>query len=1440
MIRFWKLLALGLAFSGSFVLSSFIQICKERNYRKLAYVFESGENYDLDEKDKNGNTALLYLVSDCSKLYSSELFNTLKIIELLREESVKRKIRIEVDKSIEIAVSEGISEIVAAILKFDGLNFSDGKILMTALTLTQQAVKKRRESFVQIVKLLMAHAHIEVNASHLKKISAIHELEDISGGKDHFLQFLLCISRAGSNLMQKSVHINNDPDDFELLSLVKSILDDFLSSDFVQYNTDIPHEFKCLGLFAKVLVTSSNESLVRSIFRKAFDIRNDQALYWLLSNRLESEMASILIDVLEKAASSGILPNTKFEIAAESLSKLPQTTINLRTSNNSTIAHLSGAFKSLSILQKLANNPFVDWGVKNNSEQTAFHVYCTQKSILSENLFFDLLDKYVKAGASSINNQISTGITIVHRSIYMLLDSKLSKIPDSLKTLLLNPEFDGKAYNIAFDVVDSKHFLEILDILFQRTDFDINNQHSLTKSTILHTALFKKQPPENIYKLLDHPSISESFKIQDAITKRTVLHVAIKNYHSSKIIDAMLKFSDSIDITTKDIEGNTPIHIALQESHPSATKLFETFYSFDLLHIKNRYDHSILFSVFDNMHMDIIELLILGKYGDRVDIISTIKGEDTNMATTYFESSLRAFLNERVVNLAEKIIEKFCSHVKDRREVMPFSIAVQNFIVFYKDDETYDKRAVFANLCRENKASEALALFREALQKQDNPEFLLDIPDYQLSISRFQNYAFELFNLNQKFELSSFINIAKKINLMASTDANGIEQLLIFLSKFSRPEYKSLCMFLFRFADNLHNDLIDVDFLKPFIITKFGDHVKNLVGYQSLVKNLDIVDDPLTFFNSAKRFSLMFGDDFSLGQHFPVMDDAILKEDEKNHIKRYDRINWLKIEGSQTYLGARGFFELFRLATLDKAKFQNFENIGAEGLDIVKILNAELQWVIAVDYILSNQKSFDLIDNLVTIATQILVPGQQILFPYGYANHDGSGHTMLCEFKCLASDNLRFAVFNTGSGINNHMSSAIGGRIRYLPYQIFDEVPKESLLESGFFKLFALIASPFKRMSKFKVGANFIYQDLLFPFEDYLVKDLKKVQNITGRTVLDFITDQKSGTCSYLVFRARARYIFGEAFQKIMTFINTYVQILIIKSNLENGKNSFYWKQILLARSKSAARALLKLIRTDNNRFFYNVSNIDDLQKYVAQKQKSRKMNKFDLELYEQLQNIFEVLNLPKSSVIPIPSTSYDQWNGNLKLLTTVNQHTESEATNYKLLTIAEIFKNCKTLTCHMKSFSQVLHVISPMYDAKLNLEYCLLAIRRTFLLLPEVESAIWTENGDFLYLENIQSAIRILLTLGSEFDDFTKDFPMSVDAFIKFKAANIALKIYRTLHPQEKAFKFHCSSIRFFREWSLLGTFDVGLSRKLANLYAECISDDSEVFFLMMTFMFP
>ena len=704
--------------------------------------------------------------------------------------------------------------------------------------------------------------------------------------------------------------------------------------------------------------------------------------------------------------------------------------------------------------------------------------------------------------------------------------------------------------------------------------------------------------------------------------------------------------------------------------------------------------------------------------------------------------------------------------------------------------------------------------------------------NYSKSLLMLQSNLKRDLTIQSNFNREVFASISKDIITKAAEGSFPVESIVSFLSLFAQVEFQCLAILLCKYIKKIPDRILEHDYLKPFLAVKFPEQFKNNEDYKSIVKHLDLASDSLQFFKSPKRFSLAFGDDFSLGQKFPITEDTVLKEEEALSTNNIDGIQWLKIEGSQTYLGARAFAEIFKLVLKYKDKFSGFVKTDSKVLDGLNGLTTELHWVAAVDYIMSSHKLNPLVDMLLSLAIDTLPLGKKVLLPYGYSNHDGAGHSMLCEFEGLSEDKVRFYIFNTGDGINNHISAAIGGRVRYLPYHIFDEVPRKTLMESAFFNSLSLLQTPSKRESKYSIGGAFIYQDLLLQFENYLIKDLNSIRKTTGKTKLEIITDQKSGTCSFMVFRMRARFQFGEDFRKVMTFMNTFVQSLIIQNNLQHAKSSIFWKRALLARTESASRALYKWIRRGEERFTFNGINMEEFKKFMIENIHSRTMNEIENEIYQNLRRMLEELNLAQPPILPIPKKIFEKWDGSLSRKKDEIGNSNTPMKDFNLSSLGTSMRHCKSLECYAKFFSEAIDLIYKMYLANTHLEYCLLTIRRTFLLLPDVDSLIWNESGQFAFLEDMYRGLFMMSKIVQKFRIFEEGVKF-LDFFIRFKASFISLKVFQTLYPDLPKFKFDCRPLDFFKHWYLFRSFDADLANKYAKLHAACISNEYNAIFL-------
>ena len=157
--------------------------------------------------------------------------------------------------------------------------------------------------------------------------------------------------------------------------------------------------------------------------------------------------------------------------------------------------------------------------------------------------------------------------------------------------------------------------------------------------------------------------------------------------------------------------------------------------------------------------------------------------------------------------------------------------------------------------------------------------------------------------------------------------------------------------------------------------------------------------------------------------------------------------------------------------------------------------------------------------------------------------------------------------------------------------------------------------------------------------------------------------------------------------------------------------------------------------------------------------------------------------------------------------------------------------KHCNSLECYINSFSEAIDSIYKIFSAKSHLEYCLFTIRRTFLLLPDVDSQVWNEPGRFSFLEDMYRGLFMMSRIVHDFRIFESRGEF-MDFFIRFKASFISLKVFQTLYPFLPKFKFDCRALNFFKHWYLYRSFDADIVSKYAKLHAACISNDDKVIF--------
>lgn len=194
--------------------------------------------------------------------------------------------------------------------------------------------------------------------------------------------------------------------------------------------------------------------------------------------------------------------------------------------------------------------------------------------------------------------------------------------------------------------------------------------------------------------------LSKSTCIHDQNKKdETILHVAIKNGKSLDVIRELLHYG--IDINTKDINGNTALHVALGWSMGNLSLVRELLNHGASVHAKNRYNQTPLHLAVEN-ELDIKIIREVLKHGakantkdlynntplfkalsssfDNVDVVKSLlqHGADISEKNSKLQTALHIAIQQRKsLEIIQEILKYGADvNIKDERSRSPLYIAL--------------------------------------------------------------------------------------------------------------------------------------------------------------------------------------------------------------------------------------------------------------------------------------------------------------------------------------------------------------------------------------------------------------------------------------------------------------------------------------------------------------------------------------------------------------------------------------------------------------------------------------------------------------------------------------------------------------------------------------------------------------------------------------------
>lgn len=230
--------------------------------------------------------------------------------------------------------------------------------------------------------------------------------------------------------------------------------------------------------------------------------------------------------------------------------------------------------------------------------------------------------------------------------------------------------------------------------------------------------------------------------------------------------------------------------------------------------------------------------------------------------------------------------------------------------------------------------------------------------------------------------------------------------------------------------------------------------------------------------------------------------------------------------------------------------------------------------------------------------------GDSFYLPGGWSSRQ-SGHAIYYEILRDGPDKYRFRVFNSGSGIENHVSALVNVEHRYQLMIEIGDISSENLKNPSVSKiLWEMQKSP--EVGELEWTAKPIYNQL--------IKTLDGKQNVIPLTEKKLKKPQESGTCSFFGFQTTLDTAFGERLPNTTTGI-----VLLRATELRGIKDLIFSYGNDLTNDKEA----LRLVKKSIVEFSLNVKKshdehaIDD-DVFVLASKEAEQLNQFVNELEEK------------------------------------------------------------------------------------------------------------------------------------------------------------------------------------------------------------------------------
>lgn len=166
---------------------------------------------------------------------------------------------------------------------------------------------------------------------------------------------------------------------------------------------------------------------------------------------------------------------------------------------------------------------------------------------------------------------------------------------------------------------------------------------------------------------------------------------------------------------------------------------------------------------------------------------------------------------------------------------------------------------------------------------------------------------------------------------------------------------------------------------------------------------------------------------------------------------------------------------------------------------------------------------------------QSLKPGDSLLLPFGYQNYPG-GHALLCEFIRTSDTHFDCLIINTGDGTEYHYFKQFPNKIRISPVQRYSNLTLDEISDTTFLStFFETMIVRFINKNVNPYSAKDCYFAIFQRFND-------KLNPTPPIEIQEFMTQQRSGSCSIRVLMAYLRHKIGkQAYKKLKFRMNREV-----------------------------------------------------------------------------------------------------------------------------------------------------------------------------------------------------------------------------------------------------------------------------------------------------------